>query len=608
MVVLLVYFWVLTYGTWNLWEVDDQRSFYDRFYDAQAFSLLQGRLDVPAEAIGHEAFVHNGKTYGYFGLGPAVLRAPLLALFPSLEGRLSRVFMLLACAANLVVVYQLIHTVRGLYRCNRPPSALDKAAYALFFLLAGLGSTNIYLASDSGDSNEAIMLGATFGLLFYQFFMRYFINGQRRCLLLACLFAFFCFITRASVGVGPLFALLLFIGSGLLALFQGTGKVGRSGIIWPKAGPHDAGAAPGVRHLGVVGATVLGTVCFQLGINYTKWESFDGMPLNKYVNLRNQREAYEAIEGKGFHLSNLRTGLYNYFSPDKTVFSNIFPWVYPTSEVTRFPESKLFWSDWWSGIPTSKPALFFLSALGFFAAFLGHAQRGRKMLRICLLGSLAGGAAIIVIVGYAERYIHDLYPFMLLAGVAGLHVVLSLTDRLIGRIACAVVVLLTVFSIWANTAFVLVFQREYYATGDFPNKWSAAIFVEFQEWRGGVDQFFGQTSLSSLSGHEPAGLGLEGSIDNVDSRYVSGWAWIGSRPNKAVYVDIYVGDTFLARCPAHLFRQDSLEARIGNGRHGFKYPLPTDSKDGGGPIIGVKVSGTDFELPGSVELETTHRP
>src|SRR4029077_18993727 len=86
LVALIVCAWFVTWGDWKFFEPEDFCS----FYDAQARSLIEGRLDVPAAAIGSEAFTFQGKTYGYFGIGPALLRIPLVIASPKLDGLWSR--------------------------------------------------------------------------------------------------------------------------------------------------------------------------------------------------------------------------------------------------------------------------------------------------------------------------------------------------------------------------------------------------------------------------------------------------------------------------------------------------------------------------------------
>src|SRR5215470_16076828 len=75
----LVLCWFVTLGDWDFFP---PAGMLEEFYDAQAQSLLEGHIDVPADAIGPEAFVHGGKSYGYFGPTPALLRLPLEMLMP----------------------------------------------------------------------------------------------------------------------------------------------------------------------------------------------------------------------------------------------------------------------------------------------------------------------------------------------------------------------------------------------------------------------------------------------------------------------------------------------------------------------------------------------
>src|SRR5687767_6333242 len=73
------FLWMVTYGTGALLG----RETFGQFYDGQAKALLAGRWDVQQQYIGDEAFVRDGKFYGYFGFVPAVLRIPAAVLMPS---------------------------------------------------------------------------------------------------------------------------------------------------------------------------------------------------------------------------------------------------------------------------------------------------------------------------------------------------------------------------------------------------------------------------------------------------------------------------------------------------------------------------------------------
>src|SRR6185437_445014 len=49
-------------------------------FNSMLMHLLRGRFDVDPAAIGYEGFLRNGAVYSYFGVFPALLRAPLLPL------------------------------------------------------------------------------------------------------------------------------------------------------------------------------------------------------------------------------------------------------------------------------------------------------------------------------------------------------------------------------------------------------------------------------------------------------------------------------------------------------------------------------------------------
>jgi hypothetical protein len=83
----------------------------EEFYDAQAQSLLHGHIDVPAPAIDREAFVRNGKYYGYFGPTPALLRIPAMMFASDTYGRWSRISMF---SGSLVILAALILLFRRL--------------------------------------------------------------------------------------------------------------------------------------------------------------------------------------------------------------------------------------------------------------------------------------------------------------------------------------------------------------------------------------------------------------------------------------------------------------------------------------------------------------
>jgi hypothetical protein len=102
-----------------------------------------------------------------------------------------------------------------------------------------------------------------------------------------------------------------------------------------------------------------------------------------------------------------------------------------------------------------------------------------------------------------------------------------------------------------------------------------------------------------------------GGINGADGEIIHGWAWDQDQPNSPIDVDIYEGDTvltLLATVPASQFRQDLLDAKVGDGRHGFSYPTPARLKDGQTHTIRVVTSQAKVELAGSPKAITLKSP
>jgi Spherulation-specific family 4 len=101
------------------------------------------------------------------------------------------------------------------------------------------------------------------------------------------------------------------------------------------------------------------------------------------------------------------------------------------------------------------------------------------------------------------------------------------------------------------------------------------------------------------------GLQHQGFLDTANCNSVSGWAWDSNQPSTPINVDIYDFNNRIATVQANQFRQDLLNAGIGNGRHGFTYTFPTNPIGGFGQpsvysrSISVKVSGTNVVLVNS---------
>jgi hypothetical protein len=88
----------------------------------------------------------------------------------------------------------------------------------------------------------------------------------------------------------------------------------------------------------------------------------------------------------------------------------------------------------------------------------------------------------------------------------------------------------------------------------------------------------------------------QGTFDSIDCQSMAGWAWDASQPNSPISVDIYDGAQKIATVRANQFRQDLLNAGIGNGQHGFTFPIPTSLRNYYSHWITVKYSGLAEQL------------
>jgi hypothetical protein len=100
----------------------------------------------------------------------------------------------------------------------------------------------------------------------------------------------------------------------------------------------------------------------------------------------------------------------------------------------------------------------------------------------------------------------------------------------------------------------------------------------------------------------------QGFLDGVSCSSIVGWAWDAHQPNNHINVDIYDGSKLLLTTTASLFRQDLLNAGIGNGDHAFNVATPSSIIDGAAHTISAKFGGTATSLSTSPKTVTCTLP
>jgi hypothetical protein len=90
---------------------------------------------------------------------------------------------------------------------------------------------------------------------------------------------------------------------------------------------------------------------------------------------------------------------------------------------------------------------------------------------------------------------------------------------------------------------------------------------------------------------------FQGFLDDASPAHIRGWAWLPDLPNVSAELEVFVDNEFLTKITASQFRADLLNARIGNGCHGFElYFLPQLTP--ANHCIDVRLSGNFNSITG----------
>jgi hypothetical protein len=446
-----VFTWLVTDGSFRLLYPES----FGSFYDYQAQSLLHRRLDVPWEAISEEAFIVDGKFYGYFGLMPAILRIPFVVLNIGF-GELSRLFMLGYFLAFLAAVYcAFVHLHRRVTGAAPSPGGT-----LLVLLNCGLGSSVLFLASRAYTYHEAILSGLAFSAWGAYFTLRYLERPVWRWMGGALLMGLFAIHCRMTLGM---FSILF---SGIAALI--TALAGR-GPLMRRWGPC---ALVAILGLGTLGSFML--------VSYAKFGTVDAMPLRYHVQFMMVPGRLLRIDGSDFHIENVQPNAAAYFYSFNAKLSTAFPYLVERGvDRSLYPHSKLDLTEPVLAIPYAMPGLTLMSLLGVLA---GAARGGiRRQLVIATGLSVAPVAAVLLLaVACSNRYTCDFIPALSVLSMVGM----SSTGRVpMRRAVIAIIGLATAAAMAVNL--LAGFNYQGVTVGNVPDEaiqHYQAIAHQFDSW------------------------------------------------------------------------------------------------------------------------------
>ncbi|MBI5691110.1 MAG: hypothetical protein HZC55_13560 [Verrucomicrobia bacterium] len=451
---IVAFAWIVTQGSYSF----GVREPFGDFYDYQAASLLQGRLDVPEEAIGGEAFVVGGKLYGYFGPVPALLRLPFVWLDVAF-GRLARGYMLVFFAGTVIASYLILRHAVGLVR--GPGAEPSPFAQVVLLCGAGLGSSFFFLGSRAYTYHEAILGGGMFALFACWCALRHLASPAGRWWIGALACGLAAVHTRPPAG---LFA-LTFLGCVALVLARRE----------PRARLH--------RPLLLAVACTVAVLTFN-GLSYLKFRTFDGAPL--HLSRPYDAARLAKIEGKSFHLSNLPFNSYTYLVRPNFRIEARFPWLYLGRGIPGyyFPAAKTDLADETLAFPYAMPGFFVLATLAAAWACVRHPSV-RTPVAVAWLGVAPMTLALFTAVATAERYTADFVPFFICAAAFGLVALESAAPRwrTAGRLALGAA---TLWACLLSVAMALHYQRD--SVWGVPEE----VRQDYQNLRRRIDTFFGQ--------------------------------------------------------------------------------------------------------------------
>ena len=494
------FLWLL----WSSWgPVNPLRLsvYQDNFYDLQARAMFHGHLALANGALGLEGFVHDGRTYTYFGLFPSIIRMPVLLVTSSLDGKLTASYMLLAWVVTGVFTSLLLWRVRFLVRGDAVMGTGEATSFGVLVATIMGGTIWMLLASTPFVFNEDIAwsicltIGSIFALLGVierPSWSRVVFSG----LLILC-----ANLDRATTGWACV------VGAVLIAGWFGLGFGGTQNRRWT---------------LPLLGAAIIPLVVGCV-VNYSKFGVLFGVSNQEqvwtHVNAY-RRKFLAANHGAEEGLIFVPTNVFAYLRLDGLRFTSVFPFITlpaaPPTPLGGVLFDRLYRT---ASLPSSTPLLFLLSIWGLVTAFRPRSIGQVARTRLLLLAAGSAGAALLLWGYIAPRYLGDFVPFLALASAVALA---DIWRRLEGRThwvragALTIIGLLALFSIAANVGMAVVPNSD---------EWDTTQTLNFVEAQHSISDVTGHTLEanvvrgSSLPPWGPAGQLYI--IGNCDGLYIS---------------------------------------------------------------------------------------
>jgi hypothetical protein len=365
---------------WHPFALFADTGFSNNFYDEQARAFWHLRLDVPAAVAGPEGFLIHGATYLYYGPLLALVRMPFVLFGHGIDGRLTRVSMIVAFAAACTATFHLgRHVARamGPHSHRRVPMLVVSVAVSPLLALAGW--TSVYHETELWAfalfiTTIALLAGAH-------------TEPSTAAITWAAIASVATVLTRASVGYGAMAAVVI------------TGV-----LLWRRQQRSLA-----VRAVGIA----LGGCVVNVAVNLAKFGTLLDLPADRQLlTLQDPHRAawFAGTGGSFFSTRFIPTTVVQYLRPDGVRLERLVPFV-------RFgPLAHLFGSYPLEG-NTPASSLTSSATVLFVAAVIGAVVVVRQRqwhVWPWMLAALVAAVPTFMIGFVANRYLTDLLPLLVI--------------------------------------------------------------------------------------------------------------------------------------------------------------------------------------------------
>jgi hypothetical protein len=421
------------------------------FFDFQARSLLDGRLDVPSGSLGIEGFIEQGKEYMYFAPLPALLRMPVLSTTTEYDGKLTLLSMALAFVLMLVMTAKLTWLVRDTMYPDTEVTRLEAACLGVFLALATGGTSLTFIASLPWVYHEVYAWAVPLAIGAMYWMIRLLRSPSATAVGWLIVFDLGAVMTRTTGGWAVC----------LLTIVAG---------VWLLTGRLHAGQ----RRIG--GAVVLGAAAALLAgilVNWLKFRHPFLFPLGDQVWTALNERRREALDANGGTITGPQffpTAFMAYFRIDGIRFVDYFPWITLPAHPAPAYDGAFVDQSYRTGSVTSfMPWLLATTVLAAITLFRPGVDVGRRILRVPLVTGVVLTAGVMAYGYFAMRYTAEFVPALVMGGSVGTCALAHWLQRRHRAVLAAGLAVLTAATAYSIAAFMLVGYSTAAATAGGPS-------------------------------------------------------------------------------------------------------------------------------------------